>query len=82
MKLVAPSIWEEPRLQTLLVISELWKARGGGREWDRKRRSGEEEGRRQLDRDTEHPPDLNDLGHQTTPNVTRESFIPEDRRGV
>lgn len=46
MKLVAPSLWreqtyeEEPRLQTLLVMSELWESEGRGREWGRKRRSG------------------------------------------
>lgn len=44
---------EDPRLQTLLVVSELWEAEGGGREWGRKRRS-QEERRGQLDRETQN----------------------------
>lgn len=31
----------DPGPQTLLVISELWRAEGGDREWGRKRKSRE-----------------------------------------
>jgi hypothetical protein len=31
---------EDLGLQTLLVISELWRAEGGGREWGRREREG------------------------------------------
>lgn len=54
---------------------------GGWREGvGQKEKELEEEGGRQLDRDTEHSPDLNDLGHQR-PQMSPESHSAQRTEG-